>query len=170
MTGSQNEIATLFRKAAIGAGFPPAQAARFGKAAVRHLGGGGQPGPLMDALATPADSAILRLPLIADDVLRAKAVLDGEIALSINIGDAALVRAYVEAIPLGLAGFALEDGDDTARVILTPGADGPPPLPERIELDDATLTALRDLGRRTEVPASDASRLSGAGAGLTDND
>lgn len=44
------------------------------------------------------------------------------------------------------------------------------PRPLRVVLDDHLRAALTQLAARTMVPASDQSRLAGAGAGLTDND
>ncbi len=44
------------------------------------------------------------------------------------------------------------------------------PLPRRKMIDDALWDRLQELAARTYVPASDASREKGAGAGLTDND
>lgn len=40
----------------------------------------------------------------------------------------------------------------------------------RIELDEATKTAIEAYAHRTYAPATEASRLAGAGAGLVDND
>ncbi len=45
-----------------------------------------------------------------------------------------------------------------------------PSQPERVSVAPALLTGLQDFAANTYVPESEASRLAGAGAGLTDND
>jgi len=46
----------------------------------------------------------------------------------------------------------------------------PPQQPERVAINQAHWTALQTYVAKTFVPQSNASRLAGAGAGLTDND
>ena len=50
------------------------------------------------------------------------------------------------------------------------GAPGETSRLSRVELDDATAQALQGLAHRTYAPATDESRVSGAGAGLLDAD
>jgi len=48
--------------------------------------------------------------------------------------------------------------------------DLPPPAHDRAEVRADALARLERLARRTYAPATERSRMAGAGAGLTDND
>jgi hypothetical protein len=173
MSFSTNEIASLAQKAARGAGFPPAQSEHFGRAAVHHLGAEGPIEALIEALADPADSPILRLPLLMEDVLRALPLAGPQITLTLQQGDAALVQSYARLLPIHLTHCTvLTDEDRHPRLVLT--ADhtrrGKRPLPLRIKAPPALVATLSQLASRTYVPASPVSRTTGAGAGNIDND
>ena len=173
MTRSANEIETLARKAAMGAGFPPAQAESFGRAAVFHLADGGDAEPLSQALADPVDSPILRLPLLVEDVARAVALAGPVVTLSLQKGDAALAPAYMRLLPFVLRHVAVtpaEDGPARVTVEADPATRASTVLPARIAIRDALYLQMTRLSARTLVPASDASRSAGAGAGEIDND
>ncbi|WP_425038213.1 DUF3726 domain-containing protein [Primorskyibacter sp. S187A] len=126
MSHSVNEIEALATKAARGAGAPPAQAAKFGQAAVRHLAASRAEAALIDALQALPGGPILQFALRPD---RAHP----------------LGQSYAEA---------------QARAA----------MPARLAPSKALLDALAPLAHKTYVPASEASRTAGAGAGLTDND
>ncbi len=77
-----------------------------------------------------------------------------------------------------LTGSPVADGS-TVTVTpqeLSPGVEAPGnradrcPRTSRVELDEATKTALEAFAHRTYAPATEASRLAGAGAGLLDDD
>ncbi|WGW03686.1 hypothetical protein [Tropicibacter oceani] len=175
MTRSANEIMGLAQKAASGAGFPPEQAARFGQAAVAYLAAGQPPDALLTALRDPADSPLLRLPLLMDDVLRALSLTGPEVELTLHPGDEALATAYARLLPLRMTACTVVEADGEAgqaRLRVAADTDTPARLrfPPRIEAPQSLIEALGQLAARTYVPASEASRLAGAGAGNIDND
>ena len=69
-------------------------------------------------------------------------------------------------------GFTAASGDVALQVVTRGGPPQEPALPETktVDVDDDLWSALQRLAHRTYVPASDQSRISGAGAGLSDND
>ena len=94
-------------------------------------------------------------------------------------GDVVEVQLDRSAAHIGAHGFAFKGepggimADRTDRMICrTIGKVVMPKVRtvERHVLDDETLTSLSTLGARTFAPATEASRLAGAGAGLTDNE
>ena len=173
MSYSATEVIALAQKAARGAGFPPRQAEAFGQAAAIHLGADRPVQALRDALADPADSPILRLPLLMDDVLRAAASLPEPIELSLQTGDEALAPAYIRTLPIRVLSCQVVPGDEgPARLVIEadPATPAKPALPARITLPDDLAQDLSTLAQKTYVPATEASRMTGAGAGLTDND
>lgn len=171
MSWSINEIQTLAAKAARGAGFPAAQADRFGRAAVVHLAMGGDENDLLSALDDPDNSPILRLPLLADDILRAAEFMGDALSLSLQPGDEALAPAYAQSLHITIAGCSVEMSGEVPQLTLTLGqGTSAPNMPARIDLSDQARERLLTLGKNTEVPETEESRLHGAGAGLTDND
>jgi hypothetical protein len=173
MSYSVNEIANLAQKAARGAGFPPAQADLFGRAAAQHLGAGGAPGDLTEALADPADSPILRLPLLLDDIQRVLPLAGPDLILSLQPGDTGLVKSYVCLLPLRLSACeVMQNADGPPRVSLSiaPGRRTTQSAPLRIEAPWSIVDMLNKLAAETYVPATDDSRAAGAGAGNIDND
>ncbi len=172
MSYSANEISGIAQKAARGAGFPPAQADLFGRAAAQHLGAGGPPEALTEALANPQDSPILRLPMLLEDIQRALAASGPEITLTLQPGDEGLAETYARLLPLVYSTCSVEIVEGLPRITLELGPDGatPPPPPPRIPAPDPLMETLGKMAARTYVPASDASRSAGAGAGDIDND
>ncbi|WP_300435971.1 hypothetical protein [uncultured Mameliella sp.] len=173
MSYSANEIAALAQKAARGAGFPPQQAQVFGAATVQFLAGGGEAQALLDALADPADSPILRLPLLVEDIQRAVGLAGPQITLTLQPGDEALAPAYARlaAVPITRTEVGQsEDGLPQLCLETDPNRDRAAPLPPRIEASAPLVDHLSILAARTYVPASDSSRSAGAGAGDIDND
>ena len=173
MSFSATEVMALAQKAARGAGFPPAQAEAFGRAAVIHLGADRPGDALRAALADPKDSPILRLPLLMDDVFRAAASLPEPIELSLQTGDEALAPAYIRTLPIRIVSCKVQPGTDgPARLVIEadPSTPAKPSLPPRIALPDDLAAELSALAQKTYVPATEESRRKGAGAGLTDND
>ena len=162
MTRSVNEISVLAAKAACAAGAPPAQAAQFGAAAGVHLGSGRAIDALCDALAALPDGPVIALPL---DLMRiAEHAQDGHARGFVAGIDPALLQSYLEALPyearlLHNGTVALDlNRPATSRAL------------SRIDLTDHIYAEWNALAARLLVPESAASRLSGAGAGLTDND
>jgi hypothetical protein len=163
MTWSANEIANLAAKAARGGGAPPAQAAVFGRAALRHLIAGRDIGGLQDAvLALPA-GPILALPQAFAEVC--ESAQNGRAKADLPVGE--LTHSYAEAMPYFCE--AITNADHvTINVELTRPAQNQPV--RRVDLPLDFAAHLKRLADKLLVPESDASRLSGAGAGLSDND
>lgn len=163
MKVSANETMTLAAKAARGAGAPPAQAAAFGRAAVCHLAARRPTGPMTAALNELPGGPILDLPLDF-------AALAASQPVSRNVGgkaDPDLIRSYAEACP-----YAVNLTQRGAGLTATcdPGLRAPRMSAARIDLPDDLARILTELAARILVPESAASRSSGAGAGLSDND
>ena len=153
-------------KAARGAGAPPAQATAFGAAALCHLIAERETRALSDALDTLPLGPILSAPLALTRLLEAA---NGEVArkeITCN-GFADLMISYLDAQPYETK-WEISESILTATLFLKqPRKVGGT---ARVTLPDDLVPKLRNLAAKTFVPESDASRLSGAGAGLTDND
>ncbi len=163
MSRSANEVMALAAKAARGAGAPPAQAANFGLAAVAHLGEGRQVVELQQALAALPGGPIIDLPLgiqaVAETADRglARGLLD-------DGGFVGLTQSYVSVLPYAAA---LDDADILTLDLNTPGKRR---ALTGVEVPVEVAADWHSLGARLLVPDSAASRQSGAGAGLSDND
>lgn len=211
MTYSLNELESLLKKAATGAGFPPGHAVDLAAAGVwlarRRV-------PVCDLLARSIRGGMCEVRLVTGacgvTCKTAKAAVIGIAAIDLLLsgvtGDAIELEQIDEPILLvGLAGVAaathavdfeiryvggvlsvkssgvgrldaaaLEPGSVTLTlraVDVTQTA--PVTLASRYDpaaVHDTGWDELAALARKTYVPASEQSRLSGAGAGLTDND
>ncbi|KIN60227.1 hypothetical protein Z945_1195 [Sulfitobacter noctilucae] len=166
MMCSANEVVTLAAKAARGGGAPPAQATAFGKAALSHLGAGCAAEDIAAALDGLPDGPVLALPLRLATVLEKNS---GEIVdHMISPGPfAALELSYCYAKRFAVTGKT--QGTDIHVRMYINQPTKPPPMP-RVAVPDELITKMQQLAAKTLVPESDASRISGAGAGLTDND
>ncbi|MGX9357101.1 hypothetical protein ACS3SW_18605 [Roseobacteraceae bacterium S113] len=95
-------------------------------------------------------------------------------ALLHHLGQGRSERAVTDALaalPAGpLLTLALRPTPDTPLGQSYLEARSRADLPDRLEMSDALLDVLSRHAHETYVPATEASRLSGAGAGLTDND
>lgn len=163
MTRSANEVMTLAAKAARGAGAPPAQAAHFGRAALCHLSADRPEANLTAALDALPGGPIIALPRFFAQL--AEHAVDGMaqgtlVAEELNI-------SYAEAQAFDCQTTATSESL-TVTMDLTKPAERH--TLKRIVLSDAFFYKLENLAAKLLVPESDASRLSGAGAGLTDND
>ncbi len=172
MTRSANEISGLACKAAIGAGFPPAQAQSFGDAVAVHLAADREAEVLSRALDDVSDSPILRLPLLMDDVLRMMRIAGPEMALTVQPGDEVLVLSYAALLPVGVISCEVDTEGDLPKLnlVVDPAQSTRAALPPRITAPEALVDKLSALAAKTYVPASAASRSAGAGAGDIDND
>lgn len=164
---SASEIAALATKAARGAGAPPEQAARFGKVAAFHLAAGGAPQDLIAAVEALPGGPIVTLPGLFD-AAAAKAWDGAAGPCVVPQNHAILARSYVAALPYAARCTVLADGD--LSVMLDISDPKPAKAAGRIAGCDVLLARFAELAARTFVPESDASRSTGAGAGLTDND
>lgn len=124
MSFSVNEVETLAAKAARGAGAPPAQAARFGRAAVHHLAAARDPEALLDALAALPrgpilDNALAPAPTPLGDSYREAQGRPPPVRLSLSdaLRDRLLALAQATYVPASTAsrqagaGAGLTDND-----------------------------------------------------------
>ncbi len=162
MTRSVNEVTGLAVKAARGAGAPPAQAAQFGAAAVVHICAGRDVQVLGAALDALPAGPIIEYPLVLARI--AEAQVEGIAEGAFEVDEEELARSYIEALPCQ----ASLTTDCVLHLDLNRPAERRQ-LP-RIELPDEVHAKWSALAAKLLVPESDASRISGAGAGLTDND
>ena len=166
MNTSWNEVSALAAKAARGAGAPPAQAVEFGRATALHLAKGRAEGDIRAALNALPSGPILDVPLALQTVLsdRKEQAAQGHVPAANQMD---LVCSYIECLP-----FANTYQRGTDRVVITLDLTKPAPrvVPSRINLGLDLYYDMQTLAARTFVPETEASRLSGAGAGLTDND
>lgn len=162
MRVSRSEFEATARKAARGAGWPPALAEDLARAA----------GALA---ATGGPGAELALHMVEDDGRDALAATITAFELSLG-GDAARVSGAPAALLQGCAlslgaehgvGFDVAEEGDGVTIRTRPE--------ETLKIVEIFVgpnvwSRLAALANKSYVPASEASRLAGAGAGLTDND
>ena len=166
MTRSANEVMTLAAKAARGAGAPPAQAAEFGRAAVCHLIAGRDVADLWTALEALPKGPILTLPLAFARF--AQGAVDGVASGTVpGVSDVALAQSYADALPYANTS---ETGSEGLQLSLEISKPATRPKITRVDLPEDLAAWMKTLAARTFVPESEASRLAGAGAGLSDND
>ncbi|WP_420862490.1 hypothetical protein [Algirhabdus cladophorae] len=161
MNLSSNQIVALTIKAARGAGFPLAQAEMFASATAQHLIQSRAVGDLSQALIHTPDSPVLEFPCMLDDLC-----LRSSLSLS-NIRLPDLLRSYAET-----AAFEVKCIQAGKTLLLKYMSDRPSLASPtaRVPMDPVLWAHLNKLAAKTYVPASEESRLSGAGAGLSDND
>ncbi len=160
---SVNEVMSLAARAARGAGAPPAQAAAFGRAAMFHLAAGRAAGTLTAALEALPRGAILSLPLVFIRVLTEEC---SDTPLPPDV-DTALVQSYAEAQTFLTT---LHPEGPQMQITVDRKSASPGPAISRITMSEDLFTFLNHLAAGILVPESEASRIGGAGAGLTDND
>ena len=153
----------LAGKAARGAGAPAAQAAEFGIAAGIHLASGQGTAALDAALDALPSGPIIALPLALARI--AEGAQQGRAEGRLDAGHhGPLAAAYIAALPFRAT---LSEAGRVEMDLNTPAPRRPV---ARIDLAADVYARWSMLAARMLVPESDASRLSGAGAGLTDND
>lgn len=165
MTRSANEVMGLATKAARGAGAPPAQAAEFGRAMVRHMYAGRDLDYLSRALDDLPKGPIMDFPVAFARVIESNAVpARGQVEASAWLP---LAQSYADALPYAATVNVMGNVLDITVDLHNPAAKT---SLGRFVLPDTMLDKMNALSARILVPESDASRLGGAGAGLTDND
>ena len=166
MNASWNEVAALATKAACGAGAPPAQATSFGRACACHLAQKRPEDQITSALGQLPDGPVIDLPLALHAMLAAHQ--DGQARGKIPAFEyAALLHSYLECLPVAAR---VQTRSDLAHVTLDINTPAPRIAVPRVILSRDLYFEMQTLAARTFVPETEASRLSGAGAGLTDND
>lgn len=90
----------------------------------------------------------------------------------IDVGDGLMLGALANVLgPDSEITYEIHQIDRITTVSCRPGYTSPNSYPIRaVEVNDSDLATASKLASRTYVPASDASRMKGAGSGLTDND
>lgn len=162
MIRSRNEIGGIVHKAARGAGWPLGLAEDVAAAmdfcadpvpALRAIAGYLRQGP-GEVLATITTLDALQAGLIGQADLPNDPIL---LAL-------AQMRSH------NAAAVTLDDAHQMLRLHSPPAAEPAKPATGAVEVDDALWSVLAGFAAKTFVPATEASRIAGAGAGLSDND
>ena len=167
------EVGAVVQKAARGAGVPLGQAEDLARLAVYVAGTGGDLALIADALAAPSGPLDVRwgadqiTVAAGPDVLVAPVVRD-----AFAIGSDRAVLADLAQVPLVVAmlaqaGIAVRIA---GAVIERVGPMAPDVPVGPVQVSDDIWSVFEGFAARTYVAASAASRVSGAGAGLTDND
>lgn len=163
---SWTEIQALAVKAASGAQVPPAQALAFGAMCARHLADGGAETPLAQALAAP--DTIVELAHSVETAIETASLSPRVVDIRVKEpGRRALTISWLASLPCQADITAQADRVQARLSLDQPSARG---RPARIAVSGTLFDQMQALAARTYVPDSDASRSSGAGAGLTDAD
>lgn len=173
MKCSHNELASLIKKAAMGQGFPEGLAKELAFAVLC----------LPDKMAETALDGLLSKngwcvaengPALFDRAFMAlssgQAELYEETLENIDCPKLLEGMARAAAFNYGLATEIQTKGDVTKTHMRLNEIPMPSPHSGAIEVPNDIYHALNGLAEKTYVPATAASRLKGAGAGLTDND
>ncbi len=162
MRVSRSEFEATVRKAARGADWPAALAEDLSKAAGALAATGGAGGEL-------------GLGMVVEDQRNTLAATISAFELSLG-GEAATVTGASAELLAGCAlslsaehgvGFDVQADGESAAISLA--SEEPVEIVE-IFVSSDVWASLQKLAQKSYVPASEASRLAGAGAGLTDND
>lgn len=159
MKRSLNEIAGMIHKAARGAGLPLGHCDDLAAAGARLVAQGGDAAQITQALSEETGVAMSG-PIAIDAVL----VKDDDVRMR-DVSTPDLMLAMVAARRVDVTGKL--DGDD---IVLCPGTQARDPVTGPAVVPDKDWAIWADLAAKTFVPATEESRLGGAGAGLTDND
>lgn len=162
MRVSRSEFEATVRKAARGAGWPAALAEDLSRAAGALAATGGAGGEL-------------GLSIVEGDLRDILAATITAFELSLGGGASTVAGAsgdLLEGCSLSLGaehgvGFEVDTADNIATI--SAGPENPIEIVEIFVAPDV-WGRLQALAHKSYVPASEASRLAGAGAGLTDND
>lgn len=160
MSFSLNETEGLIRKAAIGAGWPLGLAVDLGRA-VASACSSGENGAAMGRELLEASDGLSRFAALSAWLDTAG---EAEIVASENMAIAPALALVIGRDRGGV--FAPQNGD----LRFSTGDQPQQQSPQRAEIEEDDLAALKALAHKTYVPATAESRLAGAGAGLTDND
>ena len=173
MMRALNEVGAIVRKAALGAGIPVGQADDLARTAVHMAGQRDMLKPVVDALIEPQEAVDVawggdRLVIKSGNAaMTAPIVKDG---FATGVRQARLCRqAHMPLVIAMLAEAGVQVVSD-GSIIKKTGLGAPDPVMGPVDIPDDIWNAFATLAAKTLVPASEASRAGGAGAGLTDND
>ncbi len=164
MRVSRSEFEATVRKAARGADWPPSLAEDLSRAAGALAATGGE-SALWAALMVERDQR----NLLANTIAAFELSLSGEPA-TIPASSASTLLLVACGRFVGAehhVDFDLEPDGADLKIVVT---EEKPMKIEEIFVQKIAWERLQALARKSYVPASEASRLGGAGAGLTDND
>ena len=174
MIRSQNEIAAIIRQAARGAGAPPGQAEDLARTALYLVQTGQGLERVAASLRDPFDPVDVQWDHDCIKVRSGPAMMIAPVVRDAFLGGvdsarldhpahAPLIRAALAEAGIMVAG----DDTDLARI------DAAPPVGTvtgQVDVPETLWSIFAHFAARTFVPETDASRIAGAGAGLTDND
>lgn len=175
---SLGEVEALCKKAARGAGLPWGLAEEAGFAA-RWLSAHGFDGAGLLLADLEAGGQTLSLAVALADAPEAGPIPDAAVPLLLAPFAALAARRQpcTLTLPSGCYSFATDGAvshvsKGGALSLIFGLAVGGQPLPRntRAAVNEAILQRLTELASRTYAPATEASRLAGAGAGISDND
>lgn len=164
MRVSRSEFEATVRKAARGAGWPPSLAEDLSRAAGALAATGGETA-LWAAVMIERDQR----DLLANTIAAFELSLVGETATIPASSASTLLLVACERL-VGSehhVGFDLESDGPDLKIVVT---DEKPMKIVEIFIPKIAWERLQALAHKSYVPASEASRIAGAGAGLTDND
>ena len=173
MKCSHNELASLIKKAAMGKGFPEGTAKEiaFGALCLPSR----QAEVALAGLAEEAGwSVTANGPALFDQAFMALSCEEAnefrQTLIDVNCPELLEGMASAAACNYGLI-VNIKVSAETTDISMRLGeAISPPTISGAIDVPPNIYEALNALAQKTYVPATDASRLKGAGAGLTDND
>ena len=160
MKRSLNEIGGMIHKAARGAGIPLGLADDLAAAGAYHVASGGAATEITEALQDDTGVAF-RGPVAIDAVL-----CDGQEQHLSNVRTPRLLMAMIATRNVAVQADLRDDGV-TLRVGPIQDTENPT---GPVVIPDVDWDVWMTLAAKTYVPATEASRLGGAGAGLNDND
>lgn len=168
-----NEIGSMVQKAARGAGIPLGQAEDLGRIAIYLAGTGGDVSAVTRALQEPARTVDMNWS--SDVVL----VSSGPAALICAIIRDAFAMGYDTAVLVDLDHAPLVDAslaengvalEWNGRTLTRSDTSVLQPACKPVIIPDADWAVWEAYAEKTYVAETEASRMTGAGAGLTDND
>ncbi len=168
-----NEVEGMVQKAARGAGIPLGQAEDLGRVAAYLAGTGGNISVVTNVLQEAQSAVEVTWQAQSVTVVAGPAALVAPIIRdAFAMGSLEATVADIAHAPL-VAAFLAHDGmaQKWRGCTLTPSDTSVlRPKCNAVEINPDDWDIWTSFAARTYVPQSDASRLSGAGAGLTDND
>ena len=163
---SWTEVQALGVKAATGAGVPPAQSLAFGAMLARHVADDGPQGALEQVLDAP--DRIVSLAHRVETIVETASISDKPVDVTEpDVAARALLISWLAALPCKVDLTVSGPDIRIAMSLTSPGTRG---RPDRLTLAPSLLGQLNTLAAKTFVPDSEASRSSGAGAGLMELD
>lgn len=159
MMRSWSEMQSMAEQAALGAGVPFSQAARFGAAAARHLGEE-RPADAIDTLLDAPDR-IVAFSLEIERAIEAASLTQAPYEISEQ--PHMLVASFLQSLPCGVRIEPVPGGLSVTVLLQEPQRRS---KSARIDVPDALWAKMETLAARTYVPESDSSRERGAGARL----